>query len=118
MTNALLSLFQSRTREALVRRLFGEGEEGTVSELARRCGVTPRALGLEVQNLESVGLVQVEAVGNTDMVRPKMKHPLAKALKALVLAAVKEPLASDSVRASLAAYGAPLTGDPGHANGR
>jgi DNA-binding transcriptional ArsR family regulator len=93
---ALRALFPSKARRAVVETLFsGRLLQASVSELARRAGLTPRAVAVEIQNLEEVGLVEVEAIGSAHVVRPNEDT---------------DP-ADRKVRRSLAAYGAPLLGE-------
>jgi DNA-binding transcriptional ArsR family regulator len=107
------SLFQSRTRSAVLDLLFHQGLTATVSELARRSGLTPRSVAMEVRNLLRVGLVTVEAVGGADLVRPDLRHPAAPHIQGLLhipaLPATQEAR-DQQVRESLAALGAPLAG--------
>jgi hypothetical protein len=80
-----------------------------VSELARQGGLTPRAVAVEVRRLAGTGLVEVEAKGAADLVRPCRRHPAARALsKLLAFAGTVTPRRDP--RPSLAAYGAPLAG--------
>ena len=104
------ALFPSKARRLLLLELFREGTAGaSVSELARRARLTPRAVSLEVQRLDAAGLVRVEAVGSAHVVTPREEHPAAGPLRALLRAAPASAEASErEVRASLAAYGAPL----------
>jgi DNA-binding transcriptional ArsR family regulator len=112
---ALRALFPSKARRAVVETLFsGRLLQASVSELARRAGLTPRAVAVEIQNLEEVGLVEVEAIGSAHVVRPNEDHPVTKALRELLSAAAAAPHtdpADRKVRRSLAAYGAPLLGE-------
>lgn len=104
------ALFPSRARRAVLVGLFGpHAKEATVSELARQAGLTPRAVAVEVRRLASTGLVEVEARGAADLVRPCRGHPAARALSKLL--AFAGPVSSRrDPRPSLAAYGAPLAG--------
>jgi DNA-binding transcriptional ArsR family regulator len=106
------ALFPSRARRAVLLGLFGPGGKGaTVSELARRAGLTPRAVAVEVRRLTAAGLVEVEAKGAADLVRPCRGHPAARALSELLKqAASASKMPHRDPRPSLAAYGAPLAG--------
>ena len=107
-------LFPSRTRRSLLVALFRDGADGrSVSELARRAGLTPRAVSVEVARLDAAGLVTVEAVGPANLVRPRADHPAVPPLRALLGAPEPTSAANDeeAVRCSLAAHGAPLFGD-------
>lgn len=107
------SLFQSRTRTAVLDLLFCQELPATVSELARRSGLTPRSVAVEVRKLLNLGLVTVEAVGGADLVRPNLKHPAAPHLRGLLripAAPEAEEAQGQQLRESLAALGAPLAG--------
>lgn len=84
-----------------------------MSELARRAGLTPRAVALEVQKLEQAGLVEVQALGSAHVVRRNPKNPASEALSNLLRAAREAETGGSerNVRRSLAAYGAPLAGE-------
>ncbi|HEX9244451.1 MAG TPA: winged helix-turn-helix domain-containing protein [Anaeromyxobacter sp.] len=114
-TPALKALFPTKARRALVELLFsGAVGEASVSELARRAGLTPRAVAVEVQRLEEAALIEVQAHGPAYVVRPNARSAVAQALVALVEAAAATPVAGAgerNVRRSLAAYGAPLLGE-------
>jgi hypothetical protein len=106
-------LFQSATRSAVLDLLFVRGLSASVSELARRAGLSPRAVGNEVRHLLPTGLVRVDTVGGADVVRANTAHAATRHLRAL-LEAPSEPVVAASeakkVRESLAAWGAPLAG--------
>lgn len=106
------ALFPSRARRAVLAALFGPGGGPvTASELARGAGLTPRAVSVEVRRLAATGLVEVEARGAADVVRPNRRHPAAGALSALLERAGRAPAVGlRDPRPSLAAYGAPLAG--------
>ena len=106
-------LFQSATRSAVLELLFVRGLSASVSELARRSGLTPRSVGNEVRHLLPTGLVSVESVGGADVVRADLEHPAASHLRALLQSpgtAVPDGGDARRVRESLAAWGAPLAG--------
>lgn len=106
------ALFPSRARRAVLEGLFGpRGKAATVSELARKAGLTPRAVAVEVRRLAAAGLVEVEAKGAADLVCPSRRHPAARALSGLLKQAASASGTSHrDPRPSLAAYGAPLPG--------
>jgi hypothetical protein len=112
---ALKALFPTKARRALVELLFsGAVGEASMSELARRAGLTPRAVAVEVQRLEEADLVEVHAHGPAYVVRPNARSAPVQALAQLVRSAAETPSAGAlerSVRRSLAAYGAPLLGE-------
>ncbi len=105
------TLFQSRTRTSLLELLFVRKLSASVSELSRRAGVSPRAMGNEVRHLLSVGLVSVDRVAASDVVRANLTHSAALHLEAL-LRMRTSPSGHDRdalrVRQSLAWWGAPL----------
>jgi DNA-binding transcriptional ArsR family regulator len=106
------ALFPTRARRAVLEAFFGPGaRSATVSELARRADLTPRAVSVEVKRLLAAGVVEVEAEGAADRVRSNPRHPAARALRELLRNASSVPGRSHSnPRPSLAAYGAPLAG--------
>ncbi len=114
----LETLFPGKARRAVLAALFTEKHvEGmSMSELARRANLTPRAMTVEVRKLENSGVVSVEAVGPAYVVRPVTNSPVVKALQALLKAVQARPRSSDAsakaVRASLSAFGAPLADAP------
>lgn len=114
-SSALDALFPSKARRAIFELLFsGRLSQASVSELARRAGLTPRALAVEVAKLAEAGLVEVEAIGPAHVVRANEDHPAAAPLRALLTAATtaaKTEPADRKVRRSLAAFGAPLQGE-------
>jgi hypothetical protein len=113
------ALFQSRTRTGVLDLLFCQEASATVSELARRVGVTPRSVAMEVHNLRSAGLVTIEAVGAADLVRPNLQHPAAPHLRGLLRARATPPAAPGRerrLRDSLIAWGAPLSGERAEAH--
>lgn len=106
-------LFQSTTRSALLELLFVRGVTASVSELARRSGLSPRAVGNEVRHLLPTGLVLVENVGRSDVVRANRRHAAARHLRGLLEApgtSVPDQAEARLLRESLAAWGAPLAG--------
>lgn len=113
----LFGLFQAQARSALVHWLVGKGNSGTVSELARLAGVTPRAARVEVAHLQELGLVRVEVDGAADRVNANTRSPLFSPLRALCLAAEKqarakgrrETLDHAALRETLVYFGAPFT---------
>ena len=110
------ALFPSRGRRAVLEAVFGPGS-GPISksELARRHGMTQRAISLEVDALERAGLVRVEVVGSAHVVVARDAQPGVSALRALLAAGPRGPGSIEpppSTRAALAALGAPLPVEP------
>jgi len=112
MTGDLMqALFQSRTRTAVLRLLLKDGVSDSLSGLARRAKLSQHSVAVEVKNLVKTGLVKVESVGASDLVRANPKHPAAKPLTDLLRVSEMVPKAADKeteVKETLAAYGAPL----------
>ncbi len=110
----LSALFPAKARRALVEALFsGHAPETSLSELARRAQLTPRAVTVEVQRLEQAGLVEVRTIGSAHLVRLNERSASARALSRLLGAAMLQPAGGEvdpDVRPSLAAHGAPLQG--------
>ncbi len=105
------ALFQSRTRTALLRLLFVDGVSDSLSGLARRARLSQHSVAVEARNLARTGLVKVESVGASDLVRGNADHPAAKPLVELLRIAEMAPgMTADEtgVKETLAAYGAPL----------
>lgn len=106
-------LFQSQTRSAVLELLFVRGLSASVSEFARRASLSPRSVAREVAHLLKTGLVTVETVGGSDVVRANTAHPAARHVKALLLTPGVLPASETNehqTRESLAAWGAPLMG--------
>ncbi len=110
------ALFQSRARTEVLRLVLVDGQVATMSELARRAGLSPRAIAKEVALLRALGLVRLQSVGAADVVSGNPDHPGAPFLRGLLQIPAKRPEDPDRrkrVRESLAAHGAPLAGvDP------
>lgn len=108
-------LFESRSREALLRLLLLKNVEAPVSELARRAGLSARAISREVQHLLPTGLLNTTTVGGADVVTVNRGHAAAKHLAALLQIPAEPASAGEdrSTRASLAAWGAPLVAAEG-----
>jgi hypothetical protein len=116
LDGALQALFPTRARRAILVALFGPGAcAASKSDLARRSGLTQRAISVEVDALERCGLARVEALGTAHVVRANAAHPVARSLKDLLARATESPepiRPLEAVRKALAALGAPLPEAP------
>jgi DNA-binding transcriptional ArsR family regulator len=110
MNTAVEALFPARARRELLRLLWGERRRGSMSELARLAGLSPRAIAVEARSLAAAGLVEIVRVGQSDILEANQKHPVHVELQRLVGAASDRPQPGNDaeVLASLAAHGAPL----------
>jgi hypothetical protein len=105
------ALFQSRTRTALLWLLLERGVTDSMSGLARRAKLSAHSVAVEVKNLAKAGLLTVQSIGASDLVRANMEHPAVKPLVELLRTAAsvgKAPPNETIVKESLTAYGAPL----------
>jgi len=106
------ALFQSRTRTALLRTVLRDGVSDSMSGLARRTGLSPHAVAVEVRNLAAAGIVEVESIGGADVVRVNRAHPAVAPIVQLLEAAERKPSSRANpdvpVRESLAYFGAAL----------
>lgn len=117
MSQLMSELLQSDTRAALLHLLLAENRAGTMSELARLAGVTPRSVAKEVQHLANLGLVKVDAIGSSYVVAAAWEHPACPLLaQLLTLQPAKSSGPSGAVREALKAFGAPLLGITGKAH--
>jgi hypothetical protein len=107
-------LFHSRTRAALLQTLLVDGVSDSVSALARRVKMSLNAVAAEVRNLSRAGLLRVESVGPSDLVRSNPDHPATKPLVDFLRAVhalarePSRPADEVEVKESLVAFGAPL----------
>jgi hypothetical protein len=111
--NVLLSyLVKSRARRDLMRILWLERAEGSVSDLARRARVSFAAAHRELEAMRAEGLASSERVGPTLAYRANRTHPqsalVGRLLKEGTAAAGTPPAEAERVRGWLAAAGAPL----------
>jgi hypothetical protein len=104
-------LLQCETRAGLLRSLLVERRPASVSELARRCRLSPRAVGREVEHLARLGLVHVTAVGPNHLVEADWENPACELLERLLtLETIPKSVSTQALRESLVAHGAPLVG--------
>jgi DNA-binding transcriptional ArsR family regulator len=106
-------LLPSKTRQGLMALLVHEGVNASVSDLARRAGVTPAAAQKEVDQMLSAGLVISERQGRTKMVKAKEGSAHVEALRRFFAEVQpggqelqRQP--DETVRAWLGHYGAGL----------
>jgi hypothetical protein len=77
-------LVTSRTRRELLRRLWLNGDRGSVSALARACEVSFAAAHRELEAMKAAGLAVVERQGLQAVYRADERHPGADVLRALL----------------------------------
>jgi hypothetical protein len=77
-------LVTSRTRRELLRRLWLRGDRGSVSGLARACGVSFAAAHRELEAMKAAGLACVERQGLEAVYRAEDRHPEAAVLRSLL----------------------------------
>jgi hypothetical protein len=77
-------LVTSRTRRELLRHLWGQGESGNVSELARACGVSFAAAHRELEAMKAAGLALAERQGTSLEYRADRRHSQADVLISLL----------------------------------
>jgi hypothetical protein len=77
-------LVTSRSRRELLRRLWTDGDSGSVSALARGCGLSFTAAHRELQAMEAAGLAIAERRGAAIEYRAERRHAQAQVLVALL----------------------------------
>jgi hypothetical protein len=105
-------LVTSRARRQLLRRLWADGADGSVSALARAAGVSFAAAHRELEAMKAAGLTVAERNGVATVYRANLAHPQADVLTALLKATpyAHGELEERRLRGRLAALGAPLGG--------
>lgn len=90
---SLLPIFRSRGMAAILQVLFVGPEDPalSVSELARRSGMSVATAHREVDLLEFAGLVASHRVGRSRVVRPNSESPLHDDLRSLLRKALGPP---------------------------
>lgn len=78
-------LVVSRARRQLLQALWVAGRSGSVSILARACGLSFGAAHRELEAMAAAGLAIAERKGATVEYRPDRRHPKAKLLIALLV---------------------------------
>ena len=109
----LTYLVTSRARRDLLRLLWAERAEGSVSEVARMARVSFAAAHHELETMHVEGLVARERVGAAVVYRANRKHPQARLVQRLLKEGMTpsvnpSPSHAEKVRGWLAAAGAPL----------
>lgn len=110
---ALSYLVTSRTRRELLRLLWEPGAEGSVSELARRAGVSFAAAHRELQAMRAAGLARAKRAGAALVYSANPGSPHVELVRRLLEEATAGPPPppvpdADRVRTWLSAAGAPL----------
>jgi DNA-binding transcriptional regulator YhcF (GntR family) len=77
-------LITSRARRDLLHQLWVERAEGSVSDLARRAGVSFATAHKELESMRSEGLATSKRVGRTLVHRADCKHPQSALLRRLL----------------------------------
>src|SRR5262245_538864 len=105
-------LVTSAARRKLLKALWRENREGSVSDLARHANLSFRSAHKELHEMQRTGLAECKRVGNATLFKAAAGSPHAKTVRALVASAppavsVSTP-AQEQVRANLKALGAPV----------
>ncbi len=105
-------LVTSRARRQLLRRLWVDGDSGSVSALARAAGVSFAAAHRELEVMKAAGLALGKRDGVATVYRPNLAHPQAKVLRSLLAVTryTSTAPAEQGLRGQLTALGAPLGG--------
>jgi len=81
-------LFGTRTKVAVLRVLSGAGSPVSQREVARRARLTPRSVGVALDDLVAIGVVHRHLGGREHLLTLNEGHTLAPALRALFVADV------------------------------
>jgi len=85
MAPALLPIFRSQAQAELLTWLFlHAGDESSLSELARRVGVSVPTVHREAQRLVESGLVVERSLGRNRLLAANLAHPAAEPLARLL----------------------------------
>jgi len=90
-------LVASRARRELLLLLWAQGQKGSVSALARRCGLSFTATYRELQAMAAAGLALAERQGAALEYRADRRHPQGKTLLALLTPTDQEVKGRDEV---------------------
>jgi hypothetical protein len=105
-------LVTSRARRELLRVLWADDAEGSVSEVARLARVSFAAAHRELEAMRAEGLALSARVGAMAAYRADRRHPQAALVRRLLeqgtASPMPSPLHAQKVRSWLAAAGAPL----------
>lgn len=105
-------LVSSRARRRLLELLWGKGDAGSATALAGRAGIGFASAWRELRGMQAHGLVVSSQERGVEVYRANVAHPLAHALRALVVGPAKPAVEDDErtrrTRAELRAIGAPL----------
>jgi hypothetical protein len=93
-------LVGSRARRALLLRLWAEGDRGSVSTLARLCGLSFNATHRELRAMEAAGLALAERQGAALEYRADRRHPQGQVLLALLTPPERQMTAPEAVIAA------------------
>ena len=106
----LAYLVTSKARRRLLELLWSAGERGTVAALASRAGVGFANAYRELHAMKRFGLVVSERLAGAESFHANDAHPLAGALRALVVRPVSAGSEDEAnrIRGELRTLGAPL----------
>ena len=90
-------LVASRARRELLLLLWAQGQKGSVSALARRCGLSFTATYRELEAMAAAGLALAERQGAALEYRADRRHPQGKTLLALLTPTDQEVKGRDEV---------------------
>jgi hypothetical protein len=110
-------LIKGTVRRELFRLLWGRGESGSVSRLARLAGVSFSAAHRELEAMRAAGLAASRRFGSELQYRADEAHPRARLLAELGSVSDDDETSTqekrdDEVRSWLASVGAPLAAPP------
>ena len=104
-------LVTSRSRRRLLQLLWTGNESGSVKELAERAGVGFASAWRELRAMQAIALVVSSREGAAEVFAANTSHPLADALRSIVVAPARTAIndrADRRTRSALRALGAPL----------
>jgi hypothetical protein len=102
-------LVTSKARRRLLQLLWSQGEQGSASQFAKLARVGFASSYRELRAMQALGLAVSERKEGAEVYRANLSHPLADALRELVVAPARPAEDSDRhLRGQLKALGAPL----------